>query len=430
MLRITAFTLALSACTLDAAIPEEADPADTSETSGSIAAGEPNAAASLIQPPPEALVTDTCDDPTYDTAPWKDYASEHFWLSFPEGSQADFDKVAIANRLEAAYADIRSQLGVANEPTLYVYLSPSRTAAAANYMGMGQAWTGYQRYDVVYTGAADSYELTRYGQLLTVSLDYYMDTANRYRVPVLATGVAELLDQSGRNLHNEYAKQLVAGNESRVRIAELDEGDVWGSNVGRAGSLVQFLVNRYGMLTFMDIYRQTAVTWSGNCYRNANYGCIESAEQVTALLDGVLQQTVGETFSELRPMWQAQVEDALVRISAGMDSDTVAEIKNVFAVMDKAITTDSAFLYRTTIEGFYCDWGGESSRTEIAARAVAAYGSMRTQVLAVYDTGTKNFATANAFVMRQSDDGIPMFETVNLEHLPVGWRVTYSPDWY
>jgi hypothetical protein len=428
MLRITAITLALSACTTEP-VSIDVDPSNGA-TSAEVD-GAQVAASVIVEPPPvEALVTDMCDEPTYDSAPWKDEVSTHFWLTFPADSAPDRDRAAIASRLESAYADIRMQLGIAEEPTLYVNLSPSRNAAAANGMGMGIGWPAYQRYDVVYTGAPDSYEVNQYGQMLTASLDYYMDSAHRYRVPVLATGVAELLDQSGRDLHEAYAKQLVAGNESRVRIAELDEDDVWGNNPGRSGSLVQFLVDRYGMSTFVDIYRKTAFEWSNGCYSNPEYGCLDNAAQVTAMLDGVMQQEVGETFSELRPLWQAQVEEALARISGGVDSDTTAEIKNVLAVMDKAISIDSAFLYRTTIEGFYCDWGGDTARDEIAARAVAAYGTIRTQLLAVYDTGTKNFPTADAYVMRIADDGNLMFAKINFEHLPVGWRVTYSPDWY
>jgi hypothetical protein len=429
MLRITAITLALSACTTEP-LPIEGDPSNDLAAAPELVAIGASASVVVQQPPVEALVTDMCDEPTYDTAPWTDHVSSHFWLTFPAGSAPDQDRAAITSRLEAAYTDIRTQLGISEEPTLYVNLSPSRNAANANGMGMGQGWPAYQRYDVVYTGAPESYERTHYGQLLTASLDYYMDSAHRYRASVLATGVAELLDQSGRNLHDAYAKLLVAGTESRVRIAELDETDVWGNNIGRSGSLVQFLVDRYGMATFVDMYRQTSVAWSAGCYRNPEYGCVETAAQVTSMLDGVLQQTVGESWSELRPLWQAQVEDALARIAGGMDTDTIAEIKNVLAVMDKAITIDSAFLYRTTLEGFYCDWGGDAKRDEIAARAVAAYGTMRTQLLAVYDTGIKNFPTADAYVMRFADSGIPMFAKINLEHLPDGWRVTYSPDWY
>ena len=426
MLRITAITLALSACTIDAALPED-DASDVSGQPDLVVSGETPEAPGVQQP--EAIVTDMCDDATYTGAAWKSQSSSHFNLSFPAGSPADLEQAAIVTRLEAAYADIRTQLGITAEPQLTVNLSPSRIAAQANGKAMGRVWPSVPRYDAIYTGAADSYENTQYGQLLTAALDYYIDSSSRYRLPVLSTGVSQVMDQSRHNYHDAYAKQLLAGVESRVYIAELESSDVWGNNVGRAGSLVKFLIENYGMEQFMDIYRASAVTWNGTC-NNSTYGCIDTADKATAMLDGVLMSTVGEHWSDIQPLWQAEVEYALERVAAGMDGDTLAEVENLLATMDKAITLDSAFLYRTTMEGFYCDWGGEPQRQEISARVVQAFGSSHTQLLALYDTGTKNFATANALVMRTSDDGVPMFSTINLEHMPVGWRVSYSPDWY
>lgn len=426
MLRITAITLALSACTIDAAPPED-DPSDVSGVPDLVVSGDTPEAPGVQQP--EAIVTDMCDDATYTDAAWKNRASSHFNLSFPAGSPADLEQAAITSRLEAAYADIRTQLGITAEPILTVNLSPSRVAAQANGKAMGRVWPSVPRYDSVYTGASDSYENTQYGQLVTKALDYYLDSSNRYRLPVLSAGVAQVMDQSKRNYHDAYAKQLLAGVESRVYIAELEDSDVWGNNTGRAGSLVKFLIENYGMEQFMDIYRASALTWNGRCYDSA-YGCIDTAAQATAMLDGILMNNLGEDWSEIQPLWQAEVESALERVAAGMDEGTIAEVENLLAIMDKAITLDSAFLYRTTMEGFYCDWGGEPQRQEISARVVKAFGSSRTQLLALYDTGTRNFATANALVMRTSDDGAPMFATINLEHMPVGWRVSYSPDWY
>lgn len=423
-----AVTVALSACTIDAAQPEPED--GTSDVSGVpdlVVSGEMPEAPGVQQP--EAIVTDMCDDATHTDAAWTSQSSSHFNLSFPAGSPADLEQAAIVTRLEAAYADIRTQLGITAEPLLTVNLSPSRVAAQANGKGMGRVWPSVPRYDAVYTGASDSYENTQYGQLLTAALDYYIDASNRYRLPVLATGLSQVMDQSRRNYHDAYAKQLLAGVESRVYIAELEASDVWGNNIGRSGSLVKFLIENYGMEQFMDIYRASAVTWNGTC-NNSAFGCIDTAAKATAMLDGVLMSTVGEHWSDIQPLWHAEVEYALERVAAGMDAETIAEVENLLAIMDKAISLDNAFLYRTTMEGFYCDWGGESQRQEISARVVTAFGSSRTQLLALYDTGTKNFPTASALVMRTSDDGAPMFSTIYLEHMPVGWRVSYSPDWY
>lgn len=379
---------------------------------------------------PLPLVADMCDEAPYTGATWQSLSTAHFTLSYLPGTVADEQKLEIGARLEDAYATIRAGLGVTTEPVITVNLSPSRTAAAAHGKAFGRAWPNLARYDVVYTGAADSYELTRYGQLLTLVLDFQIDSANRYRAPVLATGVAEYLDHSGRNMHDAYAQQLLAGIESRVRPAELDSKDVNGRNPGRSGSLVQFLVDHYGLETFQDIYRATAVTWNGSCNVHGTYGCLGTAAQLTAMLDGVLAQLTGDSWADVQVMWLAEVNAALDRAPLGMDASSTAAIENLIATMDRAISRNDAALYRTTLEGFYCDWGGDAGRDEVAARAVNAYGTMSSHILGLYATGTKNFTTAQAFVMRLDEHGVPTFAVLHFEHVPLGWRVSYTPEWY
>jgi hypothetical protein len=376
------------------------------------------------------LVTDFCDDSTYPNGTWLSHTSQHFTLQYLAGTAAEKDRQAIAARLENAYSDIRAQLGIAAEPGFTVNLSPSRSAALAHGRGFGRGWADQDRYDVIYTGAPDSFEVMRHGHLLTMMLDYHVDATNRSRVALLATGVAEYLDQSGRDLHGAYALQLEAGIESRVRIAEFDARDVNGRNPGRAGSLVQFLVERYGMETFGDIYRATTVTWTGSCYGNPTYGCISTPEQLTAMLDGVLSTYTGAGWLSVQPAWQAAIEDALARDLYAMGTTATAEIENVLRVQDEAVAANDANKYRSTLEGFYCDFGGEALRATISDRAVSAFGSRTSKLLALHDTGTKNFWTAQALVQRTDDRGATTFGTVMLEHLPVGWRVTYGPDWY
>jgi hypothetical protein len=397
---------------------------------GAQAPGEPLTPDDPATPEAVAITTDYCDDDAFMAATWQTHTSPHFTINYLPGTPAETDRLVIAARLEMAYADIRAQLGITAEPSLTINLSPNRTAAKAHSVGLGGGWPNLGRYDVIYTGMADSYEVVRYGQLLTWMLDYHLDTTKRNRVALLTTGVAEYLDQSGRDLHQAYALQLDAGIESRVRIAEFDARDVSGRNPGRAGSLVQFLVDRFGIETFGDLYRASAVTWNGSCYFNATYGCVSTPEQLTAMLDGLLVAHTGEGWSAVQPMWQAEVEAALNCDRLVMGPTATAQIANVLRVMDKAVTTNDAAMYRSTLEGFYCDYGGEVLREQISARAVTAWGTTSSKLLAIFDTGIKNFSTAQALVQRTDDHGVTTFSTVYFEHVPVGWRVSYGPDWY
>src|SRR3954469_24232248 len=136
MLRITALALALSACTtLDAPL-DEAAPPDESGQPELVVSGDMPARPPVSQP--EALVTDMCDEATYTDAPWTTVSSTHLSLSFPAGTAADLDRADLVMRLEAAYTDIRAQLGITTEPQVTVNLSPNRVAAEANGKGMGR----------------------------------------------------------------------------------------------------------------------------------------------------------------------------------------------------------------------------------------------------------------------------------------------------
>jgi hypothetical protein len=114
----------------------------------------------------------------------------------------------------------------------------------------------------------------------------------------------------------------------------------------------------------------------------------------------------------------------------GLPDADVAEITALLATMDRAVTAGEPSLYRTTMEGFYCDWGGDVMRDEIAARAVNAFVATRSEPLAILDTGVKNFRTAQVIVVRQDERRRKFSYTLSLEHVPAGWRVAYGPDWY
>src|SRR5262249_48893137 len=109
------------------------------------------------------------------------------------------------------------------EPTLYVDLSPSRVAAAAHGVDFGVSWPGWDYYAAIYTGAPDSFEVMRPGNLMTFVLDYYVDGTTRNRVSFLTVGLAEVLDQWQRDHHDAYALALLAGTEDRVHVADLEQ---------------------------------------------------------------------------------------------------------------------------------------------------------------------------------------------------------------
>ena len=412
--------LAASACASDDTQAE--DEADVGET-----------ASELYDPasPPAAVATDACDDSTYAGESWSSTSSDHFTAWYLPGTAAEADAATILAVREAAYADIRTQLGIVETPTIDVYLSPNRLAAGAHGRGLGTAYPSLNRYEVVYPGSAQSFEVQRPGHMLARTLEYYIDTANAKRIPFLATGLAEYLDQSGRDLHDAYAVRLHSGAETRIRVSSLESTDTTGKNTGRAGSFVKFLIDRYGMATFLQMYKATAVTSVSGCtQKSAVYGCISSAAALTSMLDGVITAYTDDSWATVADLWKATVDSHLATASLSMPRSDRAAITNLVNVMDQAIVNGDAATYRSTMEGFYCEWGGEAIRDEIAQRTIDTYGSTSSVVARIYPTGIANFTTARVTVRRIDERNVTSYITLSVERFPEGWRVTYGPDWY
>lgn len=378
---------------------------------------------------PTALELDGCDDAHADLD-WQVISSPSFNLRVLPGTAAHAQLDEIIAVREAAYTTIAGAIGLTSRPVIDVFLSPNRVAAAAHGAGKGVAWPSYLRYDVIYTGAEDSYEVQRYGHELAHVLTGQLPKPRPYPLKVLNEGLAEYLDQSGRDLHDAYAMQLNADRESRRYLSRFEDSDVHGKNYGRAGSLVQALIERYGMPALLAILRDTHLDWSSGCYRHPQVtGCINTGASLVLALDPAIQAHTGETWADFWPHWDAAVRAALAANPGRIDPATLEDVENLVALMDQAINTKDADIYRSTMEGFYCDWGGEQVRTDAAIRTVDSYQDVESRILAIYPTGIKNFATAYALVERTEARGTTSVHGIQLEHVDGTWRQTWGPDW-
>lgn len=426
MVAVTAFS---TACGVEPSSSADVDVANPAPDAA-MEVIEPVKPPGTMEPPIVALSTDRCDDATHAGEPWLQAASQHFALYFFHDTAAQADQDEILAKREAAYNEIRAALGVTEEPTVSAFLTPSRLAASANGRGAGTAYPGLDRIEVLYTGAHDGYESNRYGHELTHILDAYIDPLNPRRHPFMAEGLAEYLDQSGRDMHAAYAQQLLAGNETRVRLTTLETRDVSARNYGRAGSFVQLLVERYGMPTFLDIYRATAVTWTNGCWTHAKVGCINTPEKLTTMLDGAIQAKGYETWAVVQQVWEQKVHEALASADTALPEEDVQEIENLVRVGDLAIARRDAAMYRSTLDGFYCDATADAMRDQVSSRAVSAMSGTTSKIEGIRATGIKNFRTAQVFVRRTDSRGLSTFINLSVEHFPEGWRVTWGPDWF
>ncbi len=378
--------------------------------------------------PPAALATDDCNDPDYAGVDWLSTSSSHFTAYYLPGTAAETDIADILARREAAYSSIRTALGLTSEPTIEIYLSPNHRAAAAHGRAINVHSPGQGFYDVIYTGEPDSYERVSPGFHLAPMLDYHLDQSRR--LLILSMGLSEVLDQANRNLHHEYARELVAGMESRVHVSAFERSDINGTNPGRAGSLARFLIDRYGMATFVDLLLASPTSKTPTCGQfHATYGCIDSVAALTTVLDGVLTSVTGEGWATVQPEWDAVVQAARDAANISVPKVDREAIINLVNVMDQGIVTDDPAIYRSTMDGFYCVARNDVQRLDVATRTVHAFSDTSGGSLRVFPIRRRNYPAARVMLRRREDRAVGINVSLTVEKFPSGWRAVGGPDW-
>lgn len=356
-------------------------------------------------------------------------ARGHFQFHYVTGSAAESNIDHIATVREEAYASIRAALAIAHEPTIEVHLSPTRVIAAALGRRAGMAFPGSDRYEVIYTGDPLSYEGAHYGHELTHVLAYYLEPGGVRSLAILEEGLAEYLDQSERDLHHAYIDKLLAGIEDLEHWDNIEDGDVWGWNYGRAGSLVTYLVEEYGMDSFLDIYRKAKIGWSNGCWRHEPTGCLGGAASVIAAIGWSVEQVTGDTWTDVQHGWSAVVSSYIEQGPTEMSAHDWAEIQRVIQAMDQAVNCDDWAVYRSAVDGFYCDWRSEAGRVTLSERMVDKHDQFESTVLALYPIGTRNYPEAVALVQRTDSTGGTVEIRLRLEKFQEGWRTTWDDGW-
>jgi len=386
--------------------------------------GEEDGAASLVTPD-----VDFCDELLYEGAEWVSIAGSHVTLYALAGTEALTDGPLLLDRHEAAYEVVADAIGLTATPHIDLFVSPNRAAAAERGLDFGFAIPGGGRIEAIYDGAPYAYLKQHPGYLVTQSLLGHVLSAEHYALPVLATGLGEHLDQSGRDLHLAYAYDIVTAADGAVIPGELSEDDVWGNNFSSAGSLVSFMVERHSQAQVMDLIQATAMTWQDEAYYHSDAGYVDTLESLTGLLADMVPAAMGESWEELRAAWQDQVQATLSAPLPEVTGDDRDAIVNLVGVADAALNGDDANAYRAVMDGFYCEDLDDEARLGVASDMTQALAEVETQILRIYPTGTRNYPTARVLATRGqgADGGSTTFYDV--ERFPAGWRITQTPEW-
>lgn len=379
---------------------------------------------------PLSLDTDFCDEPAFGKETWVEATRDKIKLRYVPGTAAEKDLEKIAEVRNKLYTKISATLGVADAGVVTIVLSPNRATAKANGLAKGAAYPGSNRIEVLWLGDAGSYEVSAPGHELTHIISAKIDGASNH-LGVLTEGLAEYLDESGRDLHDAYVRDLRASIDASY-VTRFSDADLWGYNYGRAGSFVKFLVDRSGMEKFVALWKANALTWTSAGYVTKSGVLVKDGFQIEQALDKSLREVYGVGFEAMRLEWQAVLAPYLAAPPAALPAEDVNAIKNVLANVDWADTHGSASVLRSTMEGFYCDSTSDEVRAKLASSAVENRGALQTQVVGLFPIGVRNYPQVVAFTVRREKRGATFTDIVSrtwLEKFPAGWRITYNDRW-
>jgi hypothetical protein len=410
-------------CAIDATA-ESASARASVQSLDSITHLERRANVPVLPKPRKALATDYCDEPTFMTTPWIEKVDGNITYRFAAGSAAERDLVDITDARRKRYDEIAEFFGVTAPVAVKIVLSPNRLAAVKHGYGLGWSVLSKSTAEVVYTGDEGSFEKRSPGHELAHVVGSKVDGA-LYHMPFLDEGVAELLDGSGRDLHASYINEIRASYNT-VSVTRLTSNDVNGGSYGRAGSFVQFLVDRYGKEKLVELWKTTSVTWSGSTFTTKLGDRVKTAAELELALDRALRGTYGAGFEEIREAWEEALAPYFATPSS-VDAEDADQIKAVLAHADEAINTADASALRSTMEGYYCDWYSDADKLATATAAVEYRGVVRTEVMSIISNNHRNFPEVVVHALHtEVRDGVETksAKQIWMEKLPVGWRVT------
>ena len=338
--------------------------------------------------------------------------SQHFIFSYVRGGAAERDLPLIAAARERAYKVITSFLGDPGGDKIKVTLYPDRESALS---GGGAGFTKGEAVSVVYFGFSPCYEKVSYGHELTHALSWRL-LGGRHSVPLLAEGLAEYLDQSGRNPHEwlSYKSRIFSvGAKFRVEAADLAYGNGYaGLSYTKAASFVKHLVESGGREKFLELY---AVS------REA--GLLPRGERSRVFSEKFFE-VYGVTLKSVETGWNVAIEAFSGKALPRLPPVDEAEVRKLFAAQDAAVAAGDAAAFAATYDRLgrrkirYFEGNTDFYMTKL----------LETQVAEVYDLGVKNGRRCLVRVKRRFSDLSTRSIDYYVEKLEDGWKVQ-SETW-
>ena len=338
--------------------------------------------------------------------------SPHFIFSYVRGGAAERDLPLIAAARERAYKVITSFLGDPGGDKIKVTLYPDRESALS---GGGAGFTKGEAVSVIYFDFSPCYEKVSYGHELTHALSWRL-LGGRHSVPLLAEGLAEYLDQSGRDLHEwlSYKSRILDyGGRFSAEDADLAYGKEFSSlSYTKAGSFVKCLVEWGGREKFLELYAASRAV-----------GLLPRGERSRVFSEKFFK-VYGVTLKSVETGWNVAIEafggKALPRLPVSEE----AGVRELFAAQDAAVAAEDAVAFSAT----YDRLGRRKIRHFEGNLNFYMAKLLETQVAEVYDLGVKNGRRCLVRVKRRFSDLSTRSIDYYVEKLEDGWKVQ-SETW-
>jgi len=338
--------------------------------------------------------------------------SPHFVITYARGGAgaADLGRV-IADR-EGAYAAITAFLGDPGGGKINIKLYPDRSSALSDG---GAGRTTGDDISVVYFAFSPCYEKISYGHELTHALSCRL-LGGRHSVPLLAEGLAEYLDQSGRNPHEwlSYKSRILAGyGRFKVEEADLAYGPGFSSlSYTRSGSFVKWLVESGGRDKFLELYAVTR-----------EIGLLSGEERLRAFADK-FSEVYRVPLEDSQAGWNSAVSVFTAKTLPRLPPEDEAAVRKLFQDQDAAVVAVDSAAFAST----YDRLGRKGIRYFDGNLNFYMAKLRETRVLEVYDLGIKNGRRALARVSRRFSDLTTRKIDYYVEKLEDGWKLQ-NEEW-
>jgi hypothetical protein len=374
------------------------------------------------------LTTDWCNDDTKANVDFLSYSSGSFNLHYLPGTAAEREQEEILDKRNSALVHILETLEIQEDRIIDIYMVPNRLCAKAHHIKTGAAFPWKAYIQVLYMDQPQTFERIHYGHEVTHIAAYNIDPDHLYHFRILEEGLAVFLDGSGRNNHQVFVQECFAFKLDLETAIQLNQEDVLCRSYAKAASFIQ---NLFEISSDADIFK---AFYSG-CYMFYSWeetplgpdNQYLNAQKLIQLIDSQLRENYGITMNQFNKQWLTKLTPLAENGPIYLPADDIAEIQQLFAIRDQAISENNPELYRSTMEGFYCDILTDSERMLIAQFATHGLPPVKSNLIEVFDLGIRNCPYALAFFEKNINGIIETFKAY-LERHAVGWRFLYVED--